>query len=97
MGACFATMGPFPTERNKLFAVHSAARSYALHEYGHGGYTGTIAESTGLTITNKVFKDRDAAESWLEENAEKWGDTLAVRVEPEEGKPFWLFGGEYSE
>ena len=97
MGACFATMGPLVTERNKLFAVYRIAVQHALHEYGHGGYSGTIAESTGLTVTSKVFKDENAAESWLEENAEKWGDTLAVRVEPDEGKPFWLFGGEYSE
>ena len=80
MGAFFVT-SRVAAERDQLQKVYINAVRDAQYEAG-GGYSGTIAESTGLTITNKVFKDTKAIE-WLEENAEKWGDTLAIRVEPE--------------
>lgn len=96
MGAVFVAQ-PVWAEKDQLQNIHDQAVNNALCEDGNGGYTGTIAESTGLTITDEVFEYPDVAYGWLENNAEKWDDTLAVRVEPKESKPFWMFGGNYSE
>ena len=52
----------------------------AAWENGHGGYTGTFAECPGLTITKQVFDAKDAGTAWLEQNAQKWEDALAVKI-----------------
>ena len=56
MGATnFATIAEGPTAE----AAFQAARSAALHEYGHGGYTGTIAEKDA----HRVFRLPDGLEA----------------------------------
>lgn len=97
MGTCFASHQVW-AEKDQLQDAYDQAVSNALLCCGDTGYTGTIAESTGLTICDEVevFEYVEAAYGWLEDNAEKWGDTMAVRVEPLAGRPFWLFGGNYS-
>jgi hypothetical protein len=65
----------------------------ACFYHGHGGYTGTIAESPGLTVTSQVLSESEA-EDWLFDNAKKWEDTLAVKIKDTEED--WILGGCYS-
>jgi hypothetical protein len=61
-----------------------------LYDYGHAGYTGTMAECTGVTLLQQPsFQTYSSAEEWLEENTQKWGPALLVKVE-DKG---WVAGG----
>lgn len=52
-----------------------------LYESGHGGFSGTFAECTGVTVRKDVhFSDQYEAEEWLDNNAEKWGDAIIVKL-----------------
>ena len=77
------------------------------HDYGHSGYTGTMAEARGLVFTGKVFDSFSAANDyldggnnedgeWVEGHCEKWGPALAVRVEMED-KQRWVISDLCSE
>lgn len=98
MGACFNTFRvsilQAPTS-SKLKDVYLREKEAAQYEEGHGGYTGTIAESQGFKVVNKTFDTESAAENYLDEKCEKWGPTLAVKVK-NETEEFWLLGGCYS-
>jgi hypothetical protein len=52
----------------------------AQWESGHGGYTGTIAESQGFKETGMAFATLDEAYDWAGAHAEKWGPALVVTV-----------------
>jgi rRNA maturation endonuclease Nob1 len=52
----------------------------AVYECGQGGYSGTLAEKYDLAFVRQDFKEEAEAEQYLEENAEKWGPALAVKV-----------------
>jgi hypothetical protein len=91
MGAEFST---FTTqakkeELNKIFNDHVEQCFYDL---GHAGYTGSMAECDGWTLSSKVFVSSEDAEEWLINKAEKWGPAIAVRIQPEQEYPYWLFG-----
>jgi hypothetical protein len=50
------------------------------HEDGHDAYAGTFGSGSGLAITNKTFASDNEAHNWIADNAEKWGNILAVKV-----------------
>jgi hypothetical protein len=63
--------------------VYREVRDQAAWEYGHGGYTGTIAESTGVVMFHTAEMPREEAEALAYESmdaAEKWGPALAIPV-----------------
>ncbi len=70
----------------------------ALYDNGHGGYTGSIAEDSGdpIKIKDLSFETIDAAGQWLDENAEKWGPSIAVKAVDHAFEPVWVVGGVYS-
>jgi len=51
-----------------------------LHYYGHAGYTGTFAESKGVSVVDVDIDDYDEAYYWLLENCHKWGPVLVVKT-----------------
>lgn len=60
---------------------YATAVSEAQYDSGHGGYSGTISESDGLSIrTDLVFEDIDAAWRDVEDFTEKWGPAVAIIV-----------------
>lgn len=76
------------TDAKKAF---SDAVDRAAWEYGHGGYTGTIAEKPGFEMRRKdpltlseayVFADEDMDKNWYEHD--KWGDAWAVPVKADD-------------
>lgn len=82
------------------------------YESGHGGYTGTMAEATGVrVITDKVFKTEDEAENyltgiWVPEpdnpNQGEYTDGVvrkwgpAICVKVEGEKNLWIVGADCS-
>jgi hypothetical protein len=43
-------------------------------------YTGSFAECNGVVVEAKSFKDTEAADTYLYENAQKWGPMVIVKV-----------------
>lgn len=64
----------------------------AQWEYGHGGYSGTLAEADGAIVdTSKEFTSVQDAYDYLEDVAEKWGPAVGVRVKVDD-KLLYVFG-----
>lgn len=81
-------------KRSELNEKANDLRDDARYDHGHSGYTGTIAEDNGqLTILDTPMSEGDA-EEYIEENAQKWEDTLAIPVLNEED--IFILGGIYS-
>lgn len=55
-------------------------------ENGHS-YSSGFGQCTSLTILSKTFTEMFLAQEWLEDNAQKWGPALAVKVGDE-----WVIG-----
>ncbi|WP_369380510.1 hypothetical protein [Streptomyces sp. cg36] len=91
------------TAKDATAAFHQA-QDTARYEYGHGGYTGTIAEKHDLRLaTYKVLDSEEAAEQlaqkFLDDNhpyyADKWGPAGAIefKTDNKDGeRSFVLFG-----
>lgn len=64
----------------------------ARHEYGHGGYTGTIAEKHSFVRLGSAATWGEAfrlSDDLLDDVDDKWGPAGALRV----GTEGWLFFG----
>jgi len=75
----------------------SEAVADARHEYGHGGYTGTLAEKNKCVFISKVKTQKEAtdlADKLIDDCDEriddKWGPAGAIEVEEPAG--FLFFG-----
>ena len=93
MGAEFR-MDEIP-EGMPLRAAWLASVDKAQYMHGHGGYTGTIAESPGFRDTGKVFATLAEASDWADAHARKWEESLVVTVTNESGTNRY-FAGVYS-
>ena len=91
-------------------AAFQEAQHHARYEYGHGGYTGTIAEKEGYRIINEEGMPHQKALSLARQLVEqrdsriddKWGPAGALRVKQRASKnrprlDGWLFFGWASE
>lgn len=94
MGACtFSAIGHGKTAKTAF----KQARDEALHEFGHGGYTGTIAEKDTFTVVKlspEVIADKKLFNAKIEELTDtefedKWGPAGCVKIA--DGK-FYFFG-----
>lgn len=52
----------------------------AAYEHGHGGYTGSWAECTGVVFVPCTAPLGASVEDWLDETAEKWGPMVVTEV-----------------
>jgi len=95
MGACtFFTRSSGPSAREAFRSAIDQAR----YEYGHGGYTGTIAEKSSFVTFDcpEGVDPYNYADSLLESNNrinDKYGPAGAVKIVDNE----WLFFGWASE
>ncbi len=86
------------SDKSSLIEKHNQVVADCRYECGHGGYTGTWAESTGLSIKHLVFETQDEAYEWLEDNIRKWEPDIAVRFKcGEDGELVYMVGGCHSE
>jgi len=61
--------------------IFSDLQDDAKHEYGHGGYSGSIAEKDGYKIRSREKMSTKEAEAFANEdmdNNDKWGPAFAV-------------------
>ena len=88
-GATFYNFGR-GTNANQIF---SELVNSAKHEYGHGGYTGTIAEKDGFKVVASPMtmqQARQKADEMIDQN-EKWGPAFAIPVTGKTGEKEILF------
>lgn len=64
------------SELRKWFANYVDECRY---QYGNDAYNGTFSTLSGITIEHRVFENHDAARSYLDQKAQKWGDAIAVK------------------
>lgn len=61
--------------------------SHVLHESGHGSYSGTLKECSGMLVIDRHFSNFNLAYDWLNDNTNKWEEAKCVsyddRVEQE--------------
>lgn len=95
MGACY--VGEFvkddevPRSEAELKEIFEKNQEVDRYENGHM-YSGGIGMAEGLVIDRgKKFGSPRDAEDWIEENAQKWGPALAVRVEGPNERG-WFYG-----
>jgi hypothetical protein len=94
MGAQTAFYKVKANHEQQLIRKYNVLVEEPLHDFGHAGYTGTIAESAGLTISQLEFEDKESAIDYLFENTSKWGNSVAVKLR---GTNTWIIGGTYSD
>lgn len=93
MGAEFETYKVKAKNSNELKKEYESLVEQAQYDHGHSGYTGSIAESAGLTISSEELSEEEA-EEFIDNNTKKWGNSLAVKIKDTEDQ--WLIGGIYS-
>lgn len=89
MGACdfhSATTAETPAE------AFSKLVERALHDYGHAGYTGTIAEKSGFVMFDipEDVDPNDIATAIFEWDEVRWNGQEWVRLGPNKDRPAWL-------
>jgi len=82
------------TDVRKAYIAHQIALRY---EYGHDGYTGTLAEAADITVIDQIFDTKGHAAYWIRNNARKWDNALAVKFKEPDGSLHWLMGAICSE
>lgn len=93
MGANF----DYRVYRGKLFSdaksAFEGAQDDDRYENGHS-YSGGIGMATGVTkVDGDVFESESAAYDYVVENAQKWGDALAVEFRDAAGNTAnWFIG-----
>lgn len=92
MGANFNTMRVNSTNRDEIKESFYERKRRDEYEYGHDAYNGTFSTLSGIKILNKTFTNRDEAEDYICDRAEKWSDALAVTVQTED-ETYTLIGG----
>lgn len=93
MGAEFVTETITAKTAKQVEKKHDELVEQAQYDHGHAGYTGSFAESPGVTIATYEAKDEDDAEQYIDDNANKWENSIAVRVK---GTDTWVIGGVFS-
>jgi hypothetical protein len=93
MGACYEENDVIAKNEKELLLEYKALIKQALHDHGHSGYTGTIAESPDLKIVKDAEMNLEEASDYIEEHARKWESTLAIKIKDSNK---WLLGGVYS-
>ncbi len=93
MGAEFICEKVQAKNKIDLIKIHDSLVKQAKYDYGHSGYTGSFAESPGLTIAAIEFESENGAEEYLCNHAKKWENSIAVKIKNTE---YWLIGGVFS-
>ncbi len=89
MGAQFITM----TAKGDPEKAFAKRRKQDLHNYGHGGYTGSFAEPKSVIVERDgYFHCIHDAEEYLEGKCEKWEPAIAVMYYDEDDKEMWMIG-----
>lgn len=92
MGADYYFFTVNSMDKKNLKKAFKDEQDQCRYEHGHGGYTGTVAETPDIEIHKGLFTP-DAAEKYIYKNAQKWENAIAVAVfDTEKAKMYWLVG-----
>lgn len=91
MGANFETMTLSDMDRAGVESRFAAAQDQDRYENGHS-YSGGFGMATGLSFTDEVFTNSDAASEWLDESCQKWGPAIAVMFSNGDDGKRWMIG-----
>lgn len=93
MGACFVSGYYTETDKTKVEQKFLDDQEIDVYENGHC-YSGSIGMANGIKfVDNLVFTNYSDADDWLSDNVQKWGPTLAVRLEdPDKKLTGWVYG-----
>lgn len=80
MGAEFNFQRLKATNKDAALEEGSDIIDQAAWEHGHGGYTGSFAEATGVEYRGTQPAGTDP-EQWLDEHCEKWEAMLIIDVD----------------
>jgi hypothetical protein len=98
MGACTFTVVESGDSAKMAFSL---ARDKALHEYGHGGYTGSIAEKDSFVLISHdvlaSFNDANSLADELIDNGDpriddKWGPAGCIKYLSGDKIKYLFFG-----
>jgi hypothetical protein len=93
MGAEFCSTTFTAKTSKQVKEKHDELVEQAQYDHGHSGYSGSFAESPGVTVLPAEFDSVENAEEYIDENAKKWENSLAVRIK---GTDTWVIGGVFS-
>lgn len=93
MGAEFCCETITAKTAKQVKTKHDELVKQAQYDNGHSGYSGSFAESPGVTVSDQEFDDIEAAEEYIDETAKKWENSIAVRIK---GTDTWVIGGVFS-
>lgn len=93
MGAEAQTYLVEAKDQSELFEKYDALVKRALYDLGHAGYTGSIAESPGLTLKDGEWTEAEA-EDYVFERGQKWENSSAFKMK--DLPDTYLIGGVYS-
>lgn len=80
MGACFDSTTFKASDEKTLKESFSHHQECLRYDNGSDTYAGHMGIAQGISITSKSFKTVSEAEDYVEQNAQKWGPAIAVKV-----------------
>ena len=90
MGADYYFFTVKNMDKRKLKTAFKEEQDQCRYEHGHGGYTGTVAETPDVELHKGLFT-REAGEEYIYKNAQKWENAIAVTV-LDDNKMYYLVG-----
>ena len=79
----------------KVRSIYTQAVAAAEYDHGHDAYNGTISTTSGIDVRtgeDSTFPSKASAIEYLEDEAVKWGEAIAVRYVDDTGHLRWLMG-----
>ncbi len=92
MGADFILYTINKNTKNGVKTWYAKKLKEVRQYYGEQSYTGSLCETPGVTIIDKFFPDRVAAEQYLQDNCVKWENALVVSYRRADGVPAYILG-----
>jgi len=79
MGATFQARSFDLMDATELAREFKVFQHGECEQYGNDAYAGHLGIKDGLSVTAEKFESYGQAESWIEENNDKWGPAHAVK------------------
>jgi len=90
MGATYNSVMIRAKTTQALEKKFNAVLRSLTREYGTDPYNGTLSTTDGLKICpDKVFKTRQEADKWLDDNTDKWLEAVAVKCSEAPTQKMW--------
>ena len=92
MGAQFIDMTLKTTNKKEIEEKFKERQEQDIWEHGHDAYNGTFSTVDYVKIIDRTFSNRDEAEEFCIDNAEKWTYAVAVKIQEDDKEPYTYIG-----